>query len=50
MDKLKLLKTTKVFPNKPRRGLITKISKMPRKDLHLPFRPEEEVLKKKLKK
>ena len=46
MDKLKLMKTTKIKPNRPRRGYITKISKMPTKELHLPYRPEEHNLKK----
>ena len=44
-EKLKLLKHTKVLVNKPRKGYITKITKMPTKELHLPFRPEEHKIK-----
>ena len=35
-------------PNQPREGWITKISKMPDKELFLPYKPEEEEIKKKV--
>ena len=47
--KKQTLKTTKYYPNKPRKGLITKISEMPKEELYLPFKPEEEEIKRKRK-
>ena len=47
-QKMELLKHTKVHPNKPRKGYITKVTKMPEKELYLPYRPEEHKHKKKI--
>ena len=41
------LKHTKIKINKPRRGYVTRISKMPKGPTFIPFKPEEEELKRK---
>jgi hypothetical protein len=48
IDKTKTLKETMYKPHQPREGWITKISKMPNKELFLPYKPEEEEIKKKV--
>ena len=44
--KLKSLKQTKYYPNKPKLGWITKISKMSDTEMFLPYKPEERNIKK----
>ena len=44
-EKLKTLKQTRYYPNRPKKGFITKITKMPSKDLILPYKPEEQAVR-----
>jgi len=44
-DKLKTLKHTRFYTNRPKKGFITKISKMPTKEMFLPYKPEEHAIK-----
>ena len=45
ISKKQTLKTTKYYPNTPKKGYITKVSEMPKEELYLPFKPEEEEIK-----
>ena len=45
-DRKKQLKQTKFLRNKPKKGFITKIYNYEKEDKQLPYRPEEEELKK----
>ena len=45
IDKTKTLKSTHYYVNKPHKGYITKVSKMPNTELFLPYKPEEEDIK-----
>ena len=45
-EKLKTLKHTKFYLNKPKKGYLTKIYPMPKEEMYLPFKPEERVHKK----
>ena len=47
MANMDRLKYTRLMINKPRRGYVTRISKMPKNPTYLPFKPEEEELKRK---
>ena len=47
MAHMERLKHTKIKINKPRRGYVTRISKMPKGPTFIPFKPEEEELKRK---
>ena len=46
INKTKTMKDTKFYLNKPKKGWTTKISKMPNKELFLPYKPEEHKIKK----
>ena len=48
IDKTKTLKDTKYKINHPTPGWITKITKMPGKEMFLPYKPEEEAIKRRI--
>ena len=45
IEKMKTLKKTKYYYNKPKKGYMTKVYKMADKELYLPYRPEEQQYK-----
>jgi len=45
-DKLNTIKKTKMYIDKPKKGYLTKVYPLPKEELYLPYKPEENYLKK----